>query len=75
MSNVVIAVLIFVIVWLFVDRMRKHNRYDGSMIVSVPAEGRKLFSLELDVTPEDLETRNSITFKVVKEDVITKDLP
>ncbi len=38
--------------------------YDGQIVVSVPDDGPKLFSLQLDEDPEELEKKNSVTFKV-----------
>ncbi len=38
--------------------------YDGQMIVVIPEDGPKLFSLQLDGDPEELEYKDSITFKI-----------
>lgn len=40
--------------------------YDGSMVVQVQDEGRKIFSLELDGDPEDIVDKESIRFRVDK---------
>lgn len=50
--------------------------YDGSMIVTTTEDGPKTFTLEIDEDPEELEKRDSITFKVSKADEYTGgDLP
>jgi hypothetical protein len=41
--------------------------YDGSVVVSTTESGKKLFSLELDGDPEDLEQHDAIRFRVKKE--------
>lgn len=38
--------------------------FDGTMSIEVPALGKKRFSLELDTQPEDLETKDRVTFRV-----------
>ncbi len=38
--------------------------YDGQMIVMIPEDGPKIFSLQLDGDPEELEHKDSITFKI-----------
>lgn len=38
---------------------------DGKMLVSTTTEGTKVFSLELDTDPQDLEHQDKVVFKVV----------
>ena len=38
--------------------------YDGRVLVTIPEDGPKQFMLELNGDPEELENRESITFKV-----------
>ncbi len=38
--------------------------YDGQLVVIIPEDGPKVFALELDGDPEELEHKKSITFKV-----------
>lgn len=39
-------------------------KYDGSMIVEQKADGKKVYSLELDSDPADLDQKKDVTFKV-----------
>ena len=41
------------------------NQYDGQMVIKTTEEGKKIFSLELESNPEDLEDKDEISFKVV----------
>ncbi len=38
--------------------------YDGQIVVNTPEDGPKLFSLQLDGDPDELDQKKSITFKV-----------
>lgn len=38
--------------------------YDGAIVVSSPEEGKKVFSLELNGDPNDLEQKTAVTFKI-----------
>lgn len=38
----------------------------GTIDVAVTPEGKKTFSLNLDSDPEDLESKDEVTFKIVK---------
>lgn len=38
--------------------------YDGDAVVSTMSDGKKLYSLELNGDPEELDQKDSITFKV-----------
>jgi hypothetical protein len=42
------------------------TRSDGSMILEEFEDGRKVFSLELEVSPEELSERKRVIFKVKK---------
>lgn len=48
------------------SRQRRKNKYDGQMIVVEKEDGGKIFSLELNGDPEDLQDKTSISFKVVQ---------
>jgi hypothetical protein len=39
--------------------------YNGQMVVTENVDGRKIFSLELTDSPEALEEKNSVAFRVV----------
>ena len=43
------------------------KKYDGRMIVESTDAGGKLFSLQLSGDPEDLESKDLVSFKVIKE--------
>lgn len=44
----------------------KTAKFDGAMLVTENAEGKKLVSLELEDDPHELEKKSEVTFKVVK---------
>jgi hypothetical protein len=60
---VVIIMTIYSALWLFME-----TKIDGNIIISENREGNKLFSLELEKSPEELEDMNVISFKVIKSD-------
>lgn len=41
--------------------------HDGELVVETNDEGRKLFSLQLDGDPEEIEQKSSISFKIAKK--------
>jgi hypothetical protein len=41
------------------------RQYDGKIVIGTSENGKKLFSLELDGDPEELEPKSSVTFKIV----------
>lgn len=43
---------------------KSDERFDGAMNVITEKTGKKVFSLELDSDPDDLEKKNEIIFKV-----------
>jgi len=40
----------------------------GQIVITEDASGKKLFSLELDKAPVEIEQMKKVTFKVVSED-------
>lgn len=70
LKNVVgmLAIFAFVLGTCLVFSSRQYEEsgaaYDGQMIVVIPEDGPKLFSLQLDGDPEELEHKKSITFKI-----------
>jgi len=44
------------------------QQFDGAMRVETGEDGRKLFSLELDSDPEEIQGKDVISFKVVSDD-------
>ena len=45
--------------------VQKH--YDGRMVVGFSESGVKVFSLELNKNPEDLELKDEVTFEVISD--------
>lgn len=45
---------------------RKSIRFDGSIVVIEKDEGGKLYSLNLDGDPEDIDKKDEVLFKVSK---------
>ena len=59
----ILAIVIFAnVLWL------KSRSYDGKIIITQEASGKKIFSLELDKAPIEIENMKRITFKVVPSD-------
>ena len=46
---------------------RKKHSYDGKMFVEHTGDGKKLFTLELNLDPEVFDKRTYISFQVVPE--------
>jgi len=61
----VIGTLAIVETFLGIRITNKAKHYDGQMIVVEKTEGGKLFSLQLNGDPEELEEKDSVSFKVV----------
>jgi hypothetical protein len=57
-----IILLLVIALWL------RARTYDGKIIITQDADGKKLFSLELDKAPVEIENMKRITFKVVPSD-------
>jgi len=51
--------------------LKLRNDYDGKIVVTIDDDGKKLFSLELDMDPDEIEKRQYIRFKVT--DVANED--
>ena len=65
-------ILIFIVIDYFIIRHieNKPTVYDGQIVITVLENSKKVFSLELSGDPEDLEQKESVTFKVVSEDIL-----
>lgn len=59
-----VAFLLGVCITLICSRV--FQGYDGKMIVGESEGGKKLFSLELDGDPTELEQKKSVFFKVTR---------
>lgn len=53
----------------------KDMAYDGKLVITEQDEGPKVFSLEIDGDPEEIEHKKSIAFKVAKESILTEEPP
>ena len=58
-----------VICYLIITK-NKSTVYDGQIVITVLENSKKVFSLELSGDPEDLEQKESVTFKVVSADIV-----
>ena len=43
----------------------KRRPYDGQMVITTDRSGKKIFSMELDKTPDEIERMKQVSFKVV----------
>ena len=64
----VLGVLMIVKVLLWVYFFIEGKKPDGRIIVSTNKFGKKMFSLELEKTPEEIENMRTIFFRVVPMD-------
>lgn len=56
---IIIVVQTFIILWYVLWE----KEYSGTIVVT-DEDGKRTFSLELDIDPEELAERNSVTFKI-----------
>ncbi len=68
------ALLILAFVVGLLLRAKSRTSYDGHIVVSTTEEGKKLFTLELDGDPHELEKRESVTFKIRSEGSVEETL-
>lgn len=47
---------------------KRNGHHDGKIIVTKTSDGKKIFTLELDGDPDEIEGKDSISFKVVPRD-------
>lgn len=45
-----------------------HKTYDGQVVISKNEVGKTIFTLELDIDPEDIKEMYSLSFKVFDQD-------
>lgn len=43
------------------------SRYDGKIVVTSGEDGKRIFTLELEIDPDDIIELESITFQVINE--------
>lgn len=63
----VVATFIGVVIGISASTYEKLGKgYDGDVVISTTEEGKKLFALEIDGDPLELEQQGSIRFRVTK---------
>lgn len=62
-----LALIIFAIGMIVGFHMNKETFYEGTLIIKESPEGKKTFSLEMDVDPYKIKDLDIITFKVVDD--------
>ena len=68
MVNIITAIATIVItIFVTLQIQSRHRRIDGHIVVTQNGDGKKIFSLELNKNPDDLELEEFIVFKVVEE--------
>lgn len=61
---VVLIVLLVIFTFACVIRMRRLSTYQGSMVITTNPEGKKLFLLEVDSDPDEMQKMKRVSFKV-----------
>jgi hypothetical protein len=62
---IIIAIVVFINVYLVLKLTSKMYKTDGEIVVTTDLEtGKKVFSLEIDKTPEEIEAMDVILFRV-----------
>ncbi len=54
------------VIGLYLDR--NEHAYDGKIFVTPSDEGGKLFTLQLDGDPEELDQKRAVSFRVTKDE-------
>ncbi len=65
--GVTVVIITFLGVYLSISSERYKESgaaYDGTLVINTNEDGRKLFSLELDKDPDEIEQKGSISFKL-----------
>jgi hypothetical protein len=65
---IVIGFVIVISVIFQIYFLKRNQKVDGDILILTTNEGKKLFSLELDKSPEEMEKMKFIVFKVVKSE-------
>lgn len=60
-AMLIIAIGLNVYLW-------KRRPHDGEIVITTNRDGKKIFSLELDKTPEEIEKMKRVSFKVVSHE-------
>jgi hypothetical protein len=63
----VIIVVLFAATFYIALKIREF-RYDGKIIIS-KEDDKTIFSLELDIDPDDIEKMDIVVFKVIKQKI------
>jgi hypothetical protein len=65
---VVIIIIIIICLILQIFFYIRNQKADGNIVITKEISGKKIFSLELLKTPEEIEKMKFIVFKVVTDD-------
>ena len=66
-TETIVGILVLIATYISFWIRYVQKKYDGRMVVGISESGVKIFSLELNEDPEDLETKNAVTFEVVSD--------
>ena len=61
----VLAIILVVLGCVNLYLMFKPKKYDGAIVITTQENGKRLFSLEINRDPEELEKMTAVLFKVV----------
>jgi len=65
MTLFLLAVIVILVIYL-VYILAKNRKVDGEVIIQEKEGGGKLYSLELQVDPDEIDGRDTVTFRVRK---------
>jgi hypothetical protein len=63
---IIVLIIIFTII-LDVYLLKRNRKPDGKIIIIMNDDGKKIFSLELDIDPDNIGVGDYILFKVMDE--------
>jgi hypothetical protein len=61
----IILVLLFIMTFSVFKILCAKPKIDGQIMITMDDAGKKMFSLELDKTPDEIENMKFITFEVI----------
>jgi hypothetical protein len=62
---IIIAILVFLNAYLIFQLHARTSKNDGDIVVTTdPETGLKIFSLEIDKSPEEIEAMDIVSFKI-----------
>jgi hypothetical protein len=63
-----IVIIVLLVITIVVLLFRNYRSYDGQVVITTAPDGKKLFTLELDRNPDEIENMKRISFKVTSEE-------